>query len=241
MAFRKKVFTSQRIVLRVDGKDFRVQALVSVYGAKYVYEEDDLPSALRDRIGSEIEVIYKNIPTKARFVREVLPIGTTVYSLRFLSTSTVLRKQIERDLKDSGIPSPWLRSLPRLSTNVDNLPVPSLAIVYYKGQNFFLNVNNFTLGGLQIEYTGIDLRSVSLGDHLEFDLVTNQGDKISDLIAVVTHIASEINIGDTGLDRYTFGIRFQPMSLLSSSKYKELIKEYCLALKMDIHAPVSEV
>lgn len=231
MTFRKKVFVSQKITLVVSGKETQAQALVSSYGAKYVFEESELPASLREAQNSEIELIYKNIPARCRVVRETTGAGT-VYSFRFVNPSNLLLKQIERDVRDSGIPSPWLRSLPRLNASAKHLPVPALAILEYGKDTLFLNVKNFTLGGLLLEYVGPAMAAVQFGTRFNFDLVTNSGDKISDLSGLVTHVAMETNdLVDGEMSRMQFGLRFLPMGALAENQYRALIKDHCIRLK----------
>lgn len=230
MAFRRKVFVSQKISLLVDGQEIRLQALVSLYGAKYVFEESELPPELRQSIGLEVEILYKKVPVRCRVVKETNEAGT-VYSLRFIEPSALLLKQVERDIRENGLPSPWLRSLPRLSTEVKHLPVPALVVMDLEGQTLFLNVKNFTLGGLLLEYVGDQLQGVDLGSRLFFDIVTNAGDKISDLVASVTHVSLEQSAHDPAQNRSQLGVRFLPMSNLSAAKYKSLIMNHCVALK----------
>lgn len=226
----KKVFTSQKITLVIGGKEIRVQALVSPYGAKYVMEDIEVPDALRPYLGQEVQVIYKNVPTKALLVRETTPAGQ-VYNVRFINPSGVLVKLIERDVAESGLPSPWIRALPRLSADVKHLPVPALAVVHAGNDTHFLNVKNFTLGGLLLEFLGSALSHVKLGHKFEFDLVTNFGDKIPDLGAIVTHVTVEMADSLDEQRRTYFGVKFLPMPLLSEAKYRALIREHVQGLK----------
>lgn len=230
MTFRRKVFVSQKISLLVDGQEIRLQALVSLYGAKYVFEESELPPELRKSIGLEVEILYKKVPVRCRVVKETNGAGT-VYSLRFIEPSSLLLKQVERDIRENGLPSPWLRSLPRLSAEAKHLPVPALVVLDHQGQTLFLNVKNFTLGGLLLEYVGDRLTGLDLGSRLFFDIVTNSGDKISDLAAAVTHMSIEQSAHDPAQNRLQLGLRFLPMSHLSAAKYKSLIMNHCVGLK----------
>lgn len=227
----RKVFTSQKISVVCGGVEHRVQALVSPYGAKYVFEDEDLPTTVRDSIGKEIQVIYKNIPVRARLVKENTAIGV-LYNIKFLNPSNLLVRQINRDINETGLPSPWLRSLPRLNTDSKHLPNPALAVLYYRGITFYLNVKNFTLGGVMLEYAGAELASVILGTKFDFDIVTNFGDKISELSAVVTHISAELS--ETDGDKYYFGVKFLPMTLLSETKFRALIRDHCVGLLGEI-------
>jgi len=176
-----------------------------------------------------VEIFYKNIPVRCRVVKETNAAGS-VYSFRFLNPSGLLTRQIERDVKECGLPSPWLRSLPRLSSNVKHLPVPALGILDYRGETLFVNVKNFTLGGLQLEYVGAGF-DITFGTQINFDLVTNGGDKISDLSAIVCNISREVDESKGKLPRVQFGVRFLPMSSTAEAKYRTLIKDHCLGLK----------
>jgi hypothetical protein len=230
MTFRKKVFVSQKISLLVGEKEFRVQALVSSYGAKYVFEDSELPQEIRELIGKELELIYRKVPVKCRVVKETNSSGV-VYSFRFLKPSNLLLKQIEKDIRESGLPSPWIRALPRLNTEAKHLPLPALAVVDYGGDIQFLNVKNFTLGGLLVDYTGNSFKDLVVGTKLNFDLVTNGGDKIDNLSAVVSHLSTEYVEENPEANRVQFGLKFLPMNLLSEAKYRELIKAHCIGLK----------
>lgn len=224
----RKVFTSQKVSLFLAGEELRVQALVSTHGVKYAFDEDDIPEAARMQLSSEIQVSYKGIPARARFVRETGAAGT-IYSLRFLSPSSLLLRQIEKDVATSGIPSPWMRGLPRLDTNVKHLPVPVLAVALFGSATFYMNVKNFTLGGVMLEYSGAGLDALTVGTRLEFDLVTNGGDKLSEITGTVTHVAAELHNVDGG--RYQLGVKFNSMAPVTELRYRGLIREHCLGLR----------
>jgi hypothetical protein len=228
----RKVFTSQKLSLFLGGQEVKVQALVSTYGAKYVFDDSDLPPEARACLGLEVQCSYKGIPVRCRFVRETNPAGT-IYSLRFLNPSSLLVRQIEKDVTTAGLPSPWMRGLPRLATSAKHLPVPVLAIVTIGSSTLYMNVRNFTVGGVLLEYGGNDLEGIAIGSRLEFDLVTNGGDKLPDISGVVTHVSSEPTdlLSDTG--RYQFGIRFTGMSAATDMRYRGMIREHCEGLKTD--------
>src|SRR5690606_5889111 len=95
-------------------------------------------------------------------------------------------------------------------------------------EEFFLGVRNFTLGGLLFEYLGSELEGLNPGAKIEFDLVTNFGDKISGLSGKIAHITHEYDEHDC---RLLLGIKLLPMSFLNETKYRELIREYCAGIK----------
>jgi hypothetical protein len=240
MSLRRKVFTSQKISLFFSGKEYRLQALVSVQGVKYAFDDLELPEEARNMIGAEVPMTYKGVPARCRIVREDNPLGV-LYNLRFVNPSTVLLRQIERDIRDSGLPSPWLRHLPRLDTDARDLPSPALAVLAYRGETYFLNVKNFTLGGLLLELVGMSLPQVAIGTRLDFDMVTNQGDKFPEMAGVVTRISAELNERDGTMARTYFGLKFLPMGIHNEAKYRELIREHCLLLKAGDDSALSEI
>ncbi|HEY8278487.1 MAG TPA: PilZ domain-containing protein [Bdellovibrionota bacterium] len=229
----KKVFTSQKITIFLAGQEHRVQTLVSDQGAKYVFDDDDLPPEAKASLGVEVQVSYKGIPVRCRFVRETNAVGA-IYSLRFVNPNSLLLKQIHKDVEASGIPSPWMRGLPRLLTSVKHLPVPLLATVNYRSGTYYMHVRNFTLGGLLMEYSGSDLASPPIGARMELDLVTNGGDKLPEIIGVVTHICAELNSAQGDASRYQFGVRFVGMSNATEARYRGLIRTHCEGLRQSL-------
>lgn len=227
---RKKVFTSQKISLFFSGKEYRLQALVSVYGVKYAFDEVELPEEARKSLGQEIQMTYKGVPTRCRIVSENNATGK-IYNLRFVNPSAILVRQIERDIRDAGLPSPWARFLPRLSTEAKHLPSPALAVLYHGGDTHFLNVKNFTLGGLLLELVGVNLAGVNTGTTFTFDLVTNQGEKFEEISGVVTRVSAELNEKDGSLSRTFYGLKFMPMGVLNEMKYRQLIRDHCQMLQ----------
>lgn len=230
----RKVFTSQKLSLFLAGKEFRVQALVSSHGAKYVFDESDIPDEARACLGVDVQATYKGIPVRCRFVREVNGTGA-IYSLRFLNPTGLLLRQVDRDVAASGLPSPWMRGLPRLNTNTKHLPVPVLAIVQMGVTTYYMNVKNFTLGGLMLEYSGDDVSHVTVGSRLLLDLVTNGGDKLPDISAQVTHLTEEKLDGGGG-SRYQFGLKLLPLSAVAEMRYRGLIRAHCEGLREELEA-----
>lgn len=232
MSLRRKVFTSQKISLFFSGKEYRLQALVSVQGVKYAFDDLELPEEARNMIGLEIPMSYKGVPARCRIVKEDNPHGV-LYNLRFVNPTQVLLRQIERDIRDSGLPSPWLRHLPRLDTEAKEFPSPALAITYFRGETYFLHIKNFTLGGLLLEFAGGSLANVNTGTRLDFDMITNAGDKFAEVAGVVTRVSAEVNERDGSLSKTLYGLKLLPMGMHNEARYRELIREHCLMLKAE--------
>lgn len=229
----RKVFTSQKLSLFLSGKEFRVQALVSPHGAKYVFDDEDIPPEAKACLALEVQATYKGIPVRCRFVRETNAAGT-IYSLRFLHPTNLLVRQIEKDVAASGLPSPWMRGLARLETTAKHLPVPVLAVVQVGAATIYMNVRNFTLGGVLLEYSGAEVRDLARGTQIEFDLVTNGGDKLPEISGQVVHVTTELvdQSGDSG--RYFFGVKFKPLSAVAEMRYRAMIRAHCEGLKDEL-------
>jgi hypothetical protein len=226
----RKVFTSQKISIFLAGDEVRIQCLVSNYGAKYVFDEDDIPDIARNLLGSEVQGSYKGIPFRCRFVRETNPAGT-IYSLRFLNPSSLLVRQIDKDVATSGIPSPWMRGLPRLDTTAKHLPIPVLAVAVIGPATFYMNVKNFTVGGLLLEYSGAGMDALAIGTKIEFDVVTNGGDKFPEIVGSITHVTAELTDSSGVTGRYQFGVKFLGMQPATEMRYRTLIRDHCHGLK----------
>ncbi len=181
-------------------------------------------------IGIEVQATYKGIPVLCRFVREKNAAGT-IFSLRFLNPTNLLLRQIEKDVATTGIPSPWMRGLPRLATTAKHLPVPVLAVVQLGAATLYMNVKNFTLGGLQLEYSGNEVRELTVGSRLDFDLVTNGGEKLHDISGIITHVTAEYNNGHGDTGKFQFGMKFIPMGAVSEMRYRAMIRAHCEGLK----------
>lgn len=225
MTFRRKVFVSEKISFDLKGRSIPVQALVSSQGAKSVFEESEIAPELREALGSHLEVTYKGYRTRCRVLREENSSGA-VYSFRFEDPSLPLLKQIEMDIQEHGLPSPWRRTLPRLNPELNrHLPAPALVIFEHELHTQYFTVKNFTLGGLLLEFLGARLAGIKVGEELSMDIVTNGGDKIYGVKAIVRHISEE-QLENTKVTLY--GVMF---SEGHTGTYRNLVRDHCLGLK----------
>jgi hypothetical protein len=228
MVFRKKVFTCQKLSLVSPiGARFELTALVSNMGIKYAFTEDEL-SMDESEPTSVWHGYYGAIPFRAKTLKETSPAGL-IFSLLFVEPSAVLLKKIESDVLQEGIPSPWPRSLPRLTTTNKSLPSPALAVHFNNGETHFLHVRDFTLGGLLLE-TSAGMDPPLVGASLEMDLVTNTGDKISDVVTVVCRVGWKAP-ADEGLPTLQLGVKISNLTTAADKKYRDLIRSHCQSLR----------
>jgi hypothetical protein len=223
----KRIFTSQKLRIHLDDGPKDVDALVSESGAKNVFREASSDELAETYMHRELSLEYRGHQMTGRLSKEINSNGTS-YHVRFTRVDSEALDAIRKDVEAQGLPSPWKRSFARIPATAESLPVPSLAVLYLKNQEFFLGVRNFTVGGVLLEYLGGDLSDLEPSVKIEFDLVTNFGDKITQLEGRVAHLTIEHS---TGVDRLLIGVQFLSMSFLNETKYKQMIREYCTGIK----------
>lgn len=228
----QKIYIIKEVKLELEDRIVTVEALVHELGLKRVFEEANLPKGLGDLVGKNCVVLFENFKLKGRFSREATPLGI-FYNLRFLHISDADKDRIKREIKEKGLPAPWNRKFVRISTNTKDgdLPVPFLAVGKGKILNgLFFNVVNFTLGGVLLETPEEDGFFPKLNQEVQFDLITNTGEKIENMSGLIMHVNEDID-EKNGTRNVTFGVRMMPMSLINEVKYNGLIRDFLVGYK----------
>jgi hypothetical protein len=217
--------------LHFPGKIVQTEALVYEGGAKRVFSDSEHPENINDMIGKIVQVELRDFLVQGVFTKEITQEGV-FYNIRFLKPPETVCAFIREAIRKKGVPTPWQRKLPRIPINrqENKMPAPLIAVVNYNGQSFFLNIINFTVGGLLLESSALDMQTVSVGTVLEFDLLINHGEQIAGLTAQVMHISEDFAEADHENVRL-YGVKFFPMNLLNQAKYNKVIKDYCEAWK----------
>jgi hypothetical protein len=217
--------------VHLPGRIVQTEALVFEMGAKRVFSDSDHPDNINDMIGKTVHVELRDYLIQGIFTKEITQEGV-FYNIRFLNPPETVRAFIREGIRKKGVPTPWARKLPRIPIDrqENKMPAPLIAVVNYNGQSFFLNILNFTVGGLLLESSALDMQTISVGTVIDFDLLINHGEQISGLSAQVMHIAEDFSEPDHEAVRL-YGVKFFPMSLLNQTKYNKVIKDYCEAWK----------
>ncbi len=229
---KENTYTIYSLRIHLPGKIVQTEALVYENGAKRVFSDSDHPENINDYIGKLVHVELKDYLIQGIFTKEITQEGI-FYNIRFLSPPETVRSFIREGIRKKGVPTPWIRKLPRIPINrqENKMPAPLIAVVNYNGQSFFLNIINFTVGGLLLESSALDMQTVSVGAVIEFDLLINHGEQIGGLTAQVMHISEDFHEPDHEAVRL-YGVKFFPMNLLNQTKYNKVIKDYCEAWKI---------
>ncbi|RYZ96781.1 MAG: PilZ domain-containing protein [Proteobacteria bacterium] len=216
-----------------QGNSFTMRGLVSESGITKIYLSAGLPDAWRERVGNPLKVKLDMFEIGAVLLQQQVSNGT-FFEVRFQELPEPARQYIRRRIEAEGVSPGWKRDFPRIPVTrvVDpELPVPNLCMVRFVGQEIFVNVLNFTLGGIRIETLGDHLGELRVGSLLSFDLLTSNGEIMANLSAEVRNIATHEGSADGELQTTrSFGLRFQGMDSSNERKYRTLIRDYCTVL-----------
>jgi hypothetical protein len=216
------------------GNTLELKGLVSVTGVTKIFLPSGLPSEWKDILGQVVSVRIGNVILKGNFIHQQVEHGV-VYEIKFEDIDEPTRRYIEQRMEAEGISPGWKRKYPRIPVkgyDDPELPVPNLCMVRFVGQEIFVNVVNFTLGGIRIETLGDSLQEIRVGSVLHFDLITSSSEIFANLSGEVRNIAvHDRNTPEGRLLTRSFGLSFVDMDPVNEKKYRNLIKTYCEMLK----------
>lgn len=212
-----------------------LRGLVAQSGITKIHFSTELPPFWKAVLGSVVTVKIDAITLSGVFLQQHVEHGT-FYEVKFRGLTEPQREYLEQRVNTDGISPGWQRKYPRIPVKgLDDpeLPLPSLCMVRFVGQEIFVNVVNFTLGGIRIETLGDALGELRVGSLLHFDLVTTAGEVMTNLSAEVRNIAVHKFQGPGGEVQLTrsFGLRFIDMDPVNERKYRALIREFCTVLR----------
>jgi len=212
-----------------------LRGLISEDGITKIFIPTGLPEFWRTQVGQPVDLKLDGLILKAVLSQQFVEHGT-FFELRFRNLKEPQRNYIRQRVSAEGISPGWKRKFPRIpigEANDPELPVPSLCMVRFVGQEIFVNVMNFTLGGLRIETLGDNLAELRVGSVIHFDLVASNGTVMTNMSGEIRNMAvHEHEKNGYKLLTRSFGMRFVNLDPANERKYRELIKEYCLVMKM---------
>lgn len=213
--------------IHLPNRVIRTESLVYEYGVKQVFTEASAPDDIDDFLGKIIHVEFDDLVVQSIITKEISFQGIS-YNLKFSHPPERIRKYIRLEIKKRGIPTPWQRKYVRLSTAgaSEKAPVPAMASLRFDGEVFFLNVINFTLGGLLLEANAMECAPIKIGEKLNLDIMVNQGDSIPGVTVQAMHICEDFKLPDL-LPIRLIGVQFESFTTQARNKYNKLIKDYC--------------
>lgn len=230
----KPKFFQTAFEVEKNGLVLTLQGLVSVSGITKIHLTKPLPTFWQSVMGESVTVTIENMHIKGVMLQQLVEHGSFL-EIKFRELAPASKAHLEQRIQSDGIRPGWQRKYPRIpvkGAEDPELPMPNLGMVRFVGQEVFVNVVNFTLGGIRIETLGDSLAELRVGAQLHFDLVVSTGDILTNLNAEVRNISTHDNVvgGTRSLTR-SFGLRFINLDPVNERKYRALIKDYCLILK----------
>lgn len=235
---KERRFVAAKLRIEFNGQSTEVDAHVSTMGATRIFFQNTLPPFLSASFGKEISIIYKNHSCTGLLIQQNVDHGI-YYDIKFLKIPAEANDQIQKDIDAEGSTPSWIRKHPRITVESmeTELPVPSLCTVYFLGQPHFVNVLNFTLGGIRVETVSDELEGLRVGAKVQFDLIATNGMVFNNMSGVVRNISTRIEQRESGaITCRSFGLQLVDMHPINEKNYKQLIKEYCLMVQKKIAA-----
>lgn len=221
---------------QVEYADQRVdlKGLISESGITKIFITGKPPLFLEMALGHTVNVYIDVLTVRGVLGQQFVEHGS-YYEIRFVELKDPQRNFIKQRIETDGKNPGWQRQFPRIpvdrSHDDPELPVANLCLIRFVGQEVFVSVLNFTLGGLRVETFGDNLSELRVGARVSFDLITNTGNIMTNFTGEVRNISTNENNADgTKVITRSFGIRMVDMHPVNERKYRDLIRDYCQAL-----------
>lgn len=229
MANQENRYARFPVSFYVGDKQYSNDSLVSVFGARRVFEADEVARRYGDLTGKEVTVNFRGLTISGTFTKEVLP-QSSFYNIRFNEVDTDQRKQLESDIAAHGFPSPWKRGFPRISsdTSVESVEVPSMCIVDDENGVHYFRTLNFTLGGLLLQTEASTANHFKLNEKFYLQIILNSGNTISGIWAMIVRKDVERRLDELTTN---CGVQIVSMSAEANKRYRKLILNYCEKMK----------
>lgn len=226
----KAKFYQASFEIEAGGQSLILKGLVSEHGVTKIFLANT-PPFWEAQVGRTVTLSLDKMLISAVLLRQFVEHGS-YFELKFRNLGEAHRNYIRQRVAGEGISPGWQRQFPRIPVNAGldpNLPVPSICMVHFLGKEVFVNVVNFTLGGLRFETTADELKELRVGSVVQFDLGTSTGGVMPNLNGEIRNVA-ELEQQE-GLKTRAFGLKIVNWDPVNERKYKELIKDYCLAMQ----------
>ncbi|MGE3262873.1 MAG: PilZ domain-containing protein [Bacteriovoracia bacterium] len=223
--------------IEYQGQSLNLQGLFSEQGITKIFLSAGLSDFWKNAIGQPVNVSLPPLKLSGVLLQQHVEHGS-FFEIRFRGLDENQKAFLRQRMTAEGISPGWQRKFPRINVNGiqdPDFPVPNLCMVRFASQDFFVNVLNFTLGGLRIETLGDHLGEVRVGAMLSFDLLTTTGSIMANLSAEVRNLTAHEH-EDKTITR-SFGLRFVNMDPANEKKYREMIRDYCLLLQKRLSGP----
>ncbi len=217
------------------GHGLQMRGLFSDKGITKIHYKKDLPEAWGEAYGKAVVVGLDTLKLKGVLFQQFAE-GGMFFEIRFYELEPPVVAYLQQRVEIEGISPGWVREFPRIpvqGVKDPELPMPSMGILRFGGEEHFVEVANFTLGGIRVEVQGNHLGDLRVGTVVSFDLVASSGDVLNNMSAEVRNIAMHERENERKQKHTTrsFGLKFVQLDPRTKQKYRNLIRDYCLILQ----------
>lgn len=226
-------FFQANVELENKGVKIEARGLVSERGVTRLFFTKELPPEFQG--GQQpVKVKIDFLNCRGVLLKQIVASGT-YYEVEFVALKDAERDYLRQRLAHEGISPGWQRQFPRIPVGgmgESDLPVPHLAVVHFVGQEIFVSVRNFTVGGIRVETMGDDLGELRVGSRIILDLMNTTGELLNGITAEVKNISVDDRKTPEGR-KFTrsFGLKLVDLDPVRERRYREWIRDYCLTLK----------
>lgn len=209
-----------------------LRGLVSETGITKIAIPKNSEKVLELALGAQVNVYIGVLYLQGIFLQQTIE-NSTYYEVRFVNMKDPQRDYLKQRIEVSGRFPGWQRRYPRIPVQEDesDLPVANLCHIRHGGQEIFVNVINFTLGGIRVETFGDNLSELKVKTEINFDLLTNTGNVINNFTGEIRNISQHERLGKDGkIITRSFGIKLLSLHPENEKKYRALIREHCQGL-----------
>lgn len=220
------------VEMSYGGATVESKGMVSERGVTRMHIPEGLPKEFKLEHPVEVKVDF--LICKGLIMKQTIEYGV-FYEVQFLDLQDSQRSYIKQRIENDGVNPGWQRKFPRIPVaglNEADLPLPNLCMVRFVGQEVFVNVMNFTLGGIRIETMGDSLAELRVGARIQFDLMTTTGEVLRNMSGEVRNISLNENALKQGKTvTRSFGLKLVDLDQNNERRYRHLIRDYCLAIQ----------
>ncbi len=226
-------FLHARLKLKFGEHSEMVDGQLSEVGATRVFLQHQIPTEFRAAIGQVLTVMYNGRSFNGVLIQQTSD-HEKYYDVRFLHLLEEEREFLRKDIDTYGVEPGWSRKFPRIELPPlhDEYFMPTLCSLRYDGEEYFLTILNFTLGGIRVETIAGAIPKIKIGQYVRFDLLLSNGELLRDFDAEVRNMANQSRKDDDELHPVqSLGLRITKCSKTVDKKYKTMIRDYCVYLK----------
>lgn len=220
--------------IRHMGHSLELRGLISPSGITKVHFPLKADPIWATLVGNKVDVVVDGYSISGFLAKQSVEHGN-FHEIRFREMPEAVSIYLAHKIASEGVDPGWKRKFPRIPIvegDEDDLPVPNLCVVRFIGQEVFVNVMNFTLGGIRIRTLTNVLSELRVGSIVHFDLIATNGAVLPNVCGEVKNIAihQSEEVGSSDITR-SFGLEFKDLDPVNERRYKDLIKDYCLTLQ----------